>query len=123
MNPNLVRAGLFLSGFVLWAAFSIVPAADGHLVIREGWDRAPYWQIGVPLLLVVQAVLTTISNERLWRLPLWTLAGHFAAMLVIRVPGSDFGLLPLALVFIGVPAYGALFLASLIGRKLSARSA
>ena len=123
MKPTLVRVLLFVAGFAVWAVFSIVPAADGHFATREAWDGAPYWQFGVPLLLAAQGMSAAASRENLPRLPLWTLAGHFLAMLAIRRSGTDFGLLPLAMVFIGIPAYAVLFLVSLAGRKLGARFA
>jgi hypothetical protein len=40
-------------------------------------------------------------------------------MVLIHPPGTDLGLLPFTIVFIAVPAYGALFIAAAIGRKLA----
>jgi hypothetical protein len=119
MKPWLVRAALVLAGFTLWAGFSLIPVAGGAIIIREAWDQAPYWQIGVPLLFVVQMGLAAASRERIARLPLWTLAGHFLAMIVVRPWGTDAGLLPRAMMFVGTPAYGMLLTASWVGRRLT----
>jgi hypothetical protein len=118
MNPSPVRIALFIAGFSVWAVFSIAHTANGQLPTGEAWDRAPYWEFGVPLLLVAQGMAAAASREPLSRLPLWTLAGHFIALIFVRPSGADFGLLPLALIFIGVPAYGALYAVSFTVRKL-----
>jgi len=71
--------------------------------------RVEYWSVGVPVLLAVQVVLAALSAERPSRLPLWLLAGHFAAMLLVHPAGTSLALLPIAIVFIGLPAYGGLY--------------
>ena len=119
MKPWLVRAALVLAGFTLWAGFSLIPVSGGALIIREAWDQAPYWQIGVPLLVVAQAGLAAASREPITRLPLWTLAGHLLGMSVVRPWGADSSLLPLAMVFVGLPGYGMLLSASWVGRSVA----
>ena len=84
--------------------------------IREAWDTEPFWMIGVPVLVLAQAAAGALSGGALARQPLWTLAGHFAGVLLVSKSGSDFGMLPLALVFVGLPAYLALLLAAALGR-------
>jgi hypothetical protein len=123
MNPSPVRVALFVAGFAVWAVFSIAHTANGQMPTGEAWDRAPYWEFGVPLLFVAQGMAAAASREKLLQLPLWTLAGHFLAILAVRRSAADFGLLPLALVFIGVPAYGALYAVSFTVRKLMSRLA
>ena len=118
MRLLFARAVLFAAGFLLWALPSTLPMLDR---IREGWDEAPYWQIGVPLVLVIALVASAASDERAWRSPLWVLFGHLCAMVLIHPSGTDLGLLPLTLVFIGLPAYAVLFIVALVGRTLSAR--
>jgi hypothetical protein len=120
---SLVRVALFVAGFAVWAVFSIAHTPDGHFATREAWDRAPYWQFGVPLLLVAQAMAAAASREGLSRLPLFTIAGHFLAILAMRRADSDLGLLPLALMFLGVPAYGALYAVAFAARKFGSRFA
>ena len=112
----LVRILMFAAGFLLWAITSIFPILDR---IREGWDGLGYWQIGVPIVLVMQLGAALVSRERPSLSPLWVLAGHALAMMLIHRAGADLGLVPLALVFIGLPAYAVLFMTALMGRKLA----
>ena len=114
MNAVSARILLFVSGFLLWAIFSLLPDFE----LREGWDRAPYWSVGVPAILAVQAGLGIAAKDAPWRQPLFVMAGHIAAMILLHPPGTGLGLLPIAILFIGLPFYGALFLAAWAGRIL-----
>jgi|SRR5215831_12576416 len=104
---------LFVAGFALWALTSMLPFSG---TLHEGWDRAPYWEIGVPLLFGVQAVAGALAAEPAWRQPVWVLLGHLAGMLLVHRGGTDFNMLPLTIVFIGIPAYVGLYLAAFVGR-------
>ena len=124
MKPNVVRVALFVAGFAVWAVFSIVPRTGGGFATREAWDAAPYWEFGVPLLLLAQAMAAAASRERLLQLPVWILAGHFLGRIVtICCAGADFALVPLAFVFIGVPGYFLLLALSAAARRLAGRFA
>jgi hypothetical protein len=118
MTIWLARGASVLAGFCLWAGFALVPLAGGAVIIREAWDRPLYWQIGVPLLLMAQAAIAALSREKISHLPLWTLAGHTLAMILVSALGTSFSLLPLAMIFIAPPAYGALITASWTGRRI-----
>jgi len=74
--------------------------------------------IGARLVSLVGLLAVTgyASEERPWTRSRWTLAGHFLAMLLVSEHGTGFGLLPLMLVLMGLPAFGALTLAGHIGR-------
>jgi hypothetical protein len=106
---------LAIEAFAIWVFFSVLPLMTGHAGIREAWDTDAYWSIGVPLLVLSVAAAGYASNSGAWKLALWTLAGHFLAMLLVPGHGGDLGLLPLALVLIGIPAFGALTLAAYVG--------
>jgi hypothetical protein len=112
-NQLLTWALLFAAGFALWALTSVLPLSG---TLHEGWDRGPYWQIGVPVLFGVQAVAGALAAEPAWRQPLWVLAGHLAGMLLVHRSGTGLELLPFSIVFIGVPAYVGLYLAAFVGR-------
>lgn len=116
----MARVLLFLSGFGLWAIGSFM-AAGAH-GIREAWDWPGYWMIGAPLLLLAQAGATHQLGERPALQPVWAIAGHMVAMMTIHPAGTDLGLLPLTLLFLGLPAYGALYLAGMLGRAFFTRS-
>ncbi|HEY4264143.1 MAG TPA: hypothetical protein VGM72_02410 [Micropepsaceae bacterium] len=123
MKPTIARVALFVAGFAVWAAFSIVPGSDGGFTTREAWDSAPYWEFGVPLLAAAQAISAAASREKLLQLPVWPLAGHFLGMFAIHRAGADFALVPLAFVFIGVPGYFTLLAVSVAARKFAGRFA
>lgn len=117
----MVRVALFFCGFGIWAIGSLLAA--GPHGIREAWDQPGYWMIGAPLLLLAQAAAAPRLKERPALQPLWVIAGHMTAMILIHPAGTDLGLLPLSLLFLGLPAYGALYLAGMLGRALFARPA
>jgi hypothetical protein len=115
-------AGLALAllAFAVWAFFSIWPGymRTGAFRIREAWDTGIFWYIGAPLMLCAQALAGALARGELWKQPLWTVGGLFAGLLLVRRSGTDFGLLPLALIFVGAPSYAALLGAAAIGRAL-----
>jgi hypothetical protein len=108
------------AGFGVWALISLMPLLAGY-GIREGWDIAPYWIVGVPLLLVLHGVAGALMTEGFWRLPFWTIGGHIAGMMLIHPTGMGLGLLPFAVVLIGIPMYIILFLATMTGRMVGRR--
>ena len=118
MNLTAARVVLFLAGFALWALTSMLPMTEA---LREGWDRPAYWQIGLPLVFALQAVVAIVSQERITLAPLSVLLGNAVAMLFIANAGS-IGLLPLAVVFVGVPLYLMLLVAAFIGRMVRRRT-
>ena len=112
---------LALLGFAVWAVFSILPGllrTGGAFYIREAWDTGAFWMIGAPLIGVAQAAAGAADGGPLPRQPLWTLGGFFAGVLLVHPAGSDFGLLPLALIFVGGPAYAVLLALTWLGRAL-----
>jgi hypothetical protein len=113
MNRAASRTLLFIAGFALWALTSALPFTGA---IREGWDRPVYWQVGLPLVFMVQVVTAVFSRERITIAPLWVLLGHAVAMLFIGPSGTGLGLLPLSILFVGVPLYLVLLLAAYAGR-------
>jgi hypothetical protein len=115
LNLMICRAVLTIAGFLLWTSASAFPLAAP---IREGWDRPIYWQVGLPLVLAVQLLVALRSRERVVIQPLWLMLGHVVAMLFIHPAGTDLGLLPLAIIFMGVPIYAALLVAASIGRMV-----
>ena len=112
----ILRALLFLAGFAVWSLCSFYPPSPHG--IREAWDQSIYWSAAIPLLLVAQCAAGGFLKERLTLQPLWVLAGHGLAMLLIHPMGTDLGLIPLSMMFIGLPGYAALLLASSIGRAI-----
>ena len=112
----MARILLFLAGFGLWTVFAMLAA--GPHGVHEGWDQPGYWTFGAPFLLLAQLAATPWLRERPMLQPLWAIAGHTAAMIVVHPAGTDLSLLPLTLLFLGLPAYGALYLAGMLARAI-----
>jgi hypothetical protein len=115
MNLIAARAVLFVTGFALWALTSTLPLTDA---VHEGWDRPVYWQVGLPVVFAVQVAVAILSKEKIALAPLWVLLGHVIAMLFIARSGTGIGLLPLSVLFVGVPLYLMLLLGAFIGQMV-----
>jgi len=111
---------LAAAGFGIWALFSLMPVMAGAS-LREAWDMAPYWIVGVPLLLALHGLAGAHTDSGAWRLPFWAVGGHILAMMLIHPTGTGLGLLPAAVVLIGIPMYVVLFLATMTGRMIGGR--
>lgn len=113
--------GLLLAvvGFAVWTLFSLWPwLTNSHAPfrIREAWDMPLFWQIGVPLMLLAQLGGGLLSDGRLSWQPLGMLGGFLAGIVLVRPAGGDFGMLPVAILLIGLPAYAGLLAATAVGR-------
>jgi hypothetical protein len=115
MNLLAARIVLFMTGFGLWALTSALPLTE---TVREGWDKPVYWQIGLPVVFAVQIVVAILAREKMAVAPLWVLLGHVVAMLFVARGDSGIGLLPLSVLFVGVPLYLILLLAAFIGQMV-----
>ena len=116
--PGLMLAFL---GFAVWTVFSLWPwLMNSHAPfrIREAWDTDLFWRVGVPVMLLAQLVGGMLSDGRISRQPLGLLGGLLAAIMLVRPAGSDFGMLPVAMILIGAPAYVGLLAATAVGRTL-----
>ncbi len=109
---------LACAGFAVWTLFSLLPAIAGY-GIREGWDTPLYWVVGLPLLLVLHGIVGAVTDGLAWRFPLWTIGGHTLAMVLIGKSGADLGMLPIALVMVGLPMYALLYITTLTGRIIA----
>ena len=121
---SLIGPALALLAFSVWAFFSVWPGymrTSGAFRIREAWDTGAFWLYGAPLMVCAQVLAGAFTRGELWKQPLWTIGGLFAGMLLVRKSGTDFGLLPLALIFVGAPSYAVLLVAAAIGRAVGKR--
>jgi hypothetical protein len=116
--PGLLLA---LVGFAVWTAFSVLPGltqTSAPFRIREAWDTALFWRLGVPLMLLAQAAAGAVARERIVWQPPWMLGGLFAGVVAVHPGGGDLGMLPLAVILIGVPSYLGLLAAAAVGRAV-----
>jgi hypothetical protein len=84
-----------LSGILVW---TLVSTGTGR---REAWDSGAYYQIGLPALCVVSAVLGYLEPERPWRWGAVPLVAQAVVMLATQGVGN---LWPLGLIVNGVLA-------------------
>jgi hypothetical protein len=114
-------------GFGVWIALSIIgglASDEGGFKLREAWDTAAYFYLGLPLMALAVAIAGFIKPNRVWRWPLALVAGHMAGVLVLGLgmqSGLSLILLTLILavllcVFFAVPAA----LGAMASRKLTA---
>jgi hypothetical protein len=116
--PGLMLA---LLGFAVWTVFSLWPwLMNSHAPfrIREAWDTTLFWHVGVPVMLLAQLVGGMLSDGRISWQPLGLLGGFFSGIMLVRPAGGDLGMLPVAMIMIGAPAYAVLLAAAAIGRTL-----
>ncbi|MEP7030817.1 MAG: hypothetical protein ABI830_07775 [Pseudolabrys sp.] len=119
--PSIAALLLAAECFAVWAYFSL-PQFTGRARIREAWDNETYWAVGIPLLLVSLMAAGFLARKvKPWQLAAWTVAGHVVAMAVIAKPGSNLGMLPLTVIFVGLPMFGAFFAAAWLGQWLRRR--
>ena len=114
-------AGLMLAliGFAVWTLFSLWPwLMNSHAPfrIREAWDTDLFWQAGVPVMMLAQLAGVVLSDGRISWQPFGMLCGFFAGVLLVHPPGGDLGMLPIAVILIGAPAYLALLAVAAVGR-------
>jgi hypothetical protein len=112
MQVWTIRSLTAIAGFAVWTLFSI-PLITGRAGIREAWDSPAYF----PLLLLLAAAAGYFSKDVPWKLALWAVAGHFLGVVLVKQPTTDFGLLPLSLLLLGLPGLGALTLAVWLGQQ------
>jgi hypothetical protein len=122
--PNWGAVTLAVAGFLGWAVLALLPALDayqtgGPLRIREAWDTAPYFPVAVPAMALVQVAVAYFNPVRPWQGPLWLLGGHTLGMALIHPAGTSLGLLPLSILFVGVPLYVVFLIAALIGSGIA----
>jgi hypothetical protein len=108
-----------LAGVLAWAVPSLLDdLRDRPFRIVEAWDTTLYWAAGLPAMIVIAAVAGAVVGSRPWRVPLWLLAGHGLAMVLVHPAGTSLTLLPFTLGLIGLFLYPLLWLAAFAGLRL-----
>jgi hypothetical protein len=122
-NPLAAMIVAGLTGFAVWAVLSFAGGRmyDGRYFVPEAWDTPAYFSFGVPILLAGAAVAGFLAPVRVWRWALAVVAGHVVAMVLIHPPGTGLGLLPLAIVLIGLPMTFILTVAATVGGVIGRR--
>jgi hypothetical protein len=97
----------FVLGTALWTATAI---AGGR---AEPWDSALYWSASYPSALALAAAIGFLFPDRPWR---WAVVLVFTQLPVMAVSAPGLGLLPLALVMLGLLSLPAILLAAVAAR-------
>ncbi len=93
-SPSALGFALAGVGFIVWIGLSIVgglTAADVGFRLRDAWDTAPYFYVGLPIMALAVALAAFLQPERPWRWPVWLAAGHQAGVLLVGL-GMQSGL-------------------------------
>lgn len=117
-GPMIAAAIAVTTGFAIWAALSIGGGRmlDGHtFIVGEAWDGPAYWTVGLSAFALAAAVSGYVSPVKVWRWPLCVALGQGIGMLLLRPPGSEFALVPVALLFVGLPLVVALTVPAIAG--------
>ena len=105
-------------GFVMWTALSIIGGlvtAESAFRLREAWDTAAYFYVGIPVMALAVGLAAFIRPQRAWRWPLWLVAGHQTGVLLIGL-GMQSGLsLILLTLILAVLLTAFFFVPALIG--------
>jgi hypothetical protein len=91
--------------------------------LREAWTTPAYFALGLPLMAIAVALAAFLIPTRIWRWPLWLVAGHQAGLLLVGVGAQSWPSLiilavVLALLLVTLFAIPAI-LGSLVARRLS----
>jgi hypothetical protein len=87
-GPLLAGAGLILwTGLSVWGGIE----NDSGFRLREAWDTGAYFYLGLPAMALAVAIAAFHKPYRIWRWPLWLVAGHQAGVLLVGI-GMQSGL-------------------------------
>ena len=115
LGLGILVAGL---GLVMWTALSVLGGLvsdESAFRLREAWDTAAYFYVGIPVMALAVGIAAFIRPERAWRWPLWLVAGHQTGLLLIGL-GMQSGLsLILLTLILAVLLTAFFFVPALIG--------
>ena len=94
-RASATAAGLWLAaaGLGVWIGLSLWGGVGGSegFRLREAWDTPAYFYVGLPVMALAVAAASYQFPERIWRWPLWLVAGHQVGVLLVGV-GMQSGL-------------------------------
>ena len=85
---------LAATGLVVWTGLSIwggIATAESGFRLREAWDSSAYFYVGLPVMALAVAIAAFARPKRIWRWPLWLVAGHQLGVLLVGL-GMQSGL-------------------------------
>lgn len=80
-------------GLALWTGLSVWGGIGGEsgFRLREAWDSAAYFYVGLPIMALAVAIAAYHAPQRIWRWPVWMVAGHQVGVLLVGI-GMQSGL-------------------------------
>ena len=124
--PTATGLLLAATGLLVWTGLSVWGGMGQEAFrLREAWDTQAYFVLGVPVMALAVAIAAYRVPERIWRWPLWLVAGHQAGVLIVGL-GMQSGLSLIILTmmlavllasFFAVPALVGSLLARRIGER------
>jgi hypothetical protein len=91
-SPTAIGLLLAAVGLAVWVGLSILGGvSEGGLRLREAWDTAAYFYLGVPVMAVAVAAAAYVMPHRVWRWPLWLVGGHQLGIILVGL-GMQSGL-------------------------------
>ncbi|HEX9904864.1 MAG TPA: hypothetical protein VGA77_07865 [Propylenella sp.] len=128
-SPVGIGVMLAATGLIVWIGLSVwggLGTAETGFRLREAWDTAAYFYLGVPVMALAVSLASFVDPYRVWRWPLWLVAGHQVGVLLVGL-GIQSGLSLILLTIILAVLLAVLFtipalLASLAARALTERA-
>jgi hypothetical protein len=111
------------TGLVLWTGLSVWGGMgeDTGFRLREAWDTAAYFYVGLPAMALAVAIAAFHMPRRSWRWPLWVVGGHQAGVLLVGI-GMQSGLsLIILTMLLAVILTAVLAVPALVGSVLARR--
>jgi hypothetical protein len=117
IGPRIATVLAVVAGLAVWVSIALLGGGvrNGVFVVREAWDTPAYFSIGLPMLAVAGGVAGFLAPRRVWRWPLWIAVGHTLGVALVHPTGTSLGLIPLALVFAGLPLVILLLVPTIVG--------
>ena len=122
-TPAGLRIFVATLGFVMWTALSVIGGLvsdESAFRLREAWDTAAYFYIGIPVMAFAVGIAAFMRPERAWRWPLWLVAGHQTGVLLVGL-GMQSGLSLILLTLILAVLLTALFFVPALIGSMAAR--
>lgn len=118
--PLVTGPALALIGLTVWTGLS---ALSG---LREAWEMPAYFYVGLPMMMAAVSVASFHMPRRIWRWPLWLVAGHQAGVFIVGL-GMQSGLSLVILLLALAVLLSALFsvpavVGSMVARRIAQRA-
>ncbi len=77
---------LAATGLITWTGLSVwggFAPDEPAFRLREAWDILAYFYVGVPIMALAVAIAAFLKPHRVWRWPIWLVAGHQIGVMLV----------------------------------------